>query len=106
MAPVSSWGCITGNTEVSWNRTPEKSGFYEQVIHVKGFSVFLSWRFSLSFCSVVVGPHIVLHRVSIRTLVSRSRLCVGWGQKEKSMLPVFGRPRSGPNPTRSHRDAG
>jgi hypothetical protein len=22
------------------------------------------------------------------------------------MLPVFGRPRSGPNPTRSHRDAG
>ena len=31
---------------------------------------------------------------------------VGWGQKEKSMLPVIGRPRSGPNPTRSHRDAG
>ena len=83
-----------------------KSGFYEQVIYVKGFSVFLSWRFGLFCCSVVVGPHIVLHRVSIRTLVSRSGLCVGWGQKEKSMLPVFGRPRSGPNPTRSHRDAG
>ena len=47
---------------------PGKSGFYEQVIHVKGFSVFLSWRLSLSCCFVVVGPHVVLHRVSIRTL--------------------------------------
>ena len=84
----------------------EKSGFYEQVIHVKGFSVFLSRRFGLFCCSVVVGPHIVLHRVSIRTLVSRPGLCADWGQKEKSMLPVFGRPRSGPNPTRSHRNAG
>ena len=43
---------------------PEKSGFYEQVIHVKGFLFF----FSGLFCSVVVGPRIVLHRVSIRTL--------------------------------------
>ena len=44
---------------------PEKSSFYEQVIHVKGFLFFFSGLFC---CSVVVGPRIVLHRVSIRTL--------------------------------------
>jgi hypothetical protein len=49
---------------------PRKSGFYEQVIYVKGFLFFFSKRFRLSCCCVVVGPHIVLHRVSIRTLVS------------------------------------
>ena len=30
-----------------FNAVLGKSGFYEQVIHVKGFSVFLSWRFGL-----------------------------------------------------------
>ena len=47
-------------------------------------------------------------RVSIRTLVSasflgaRSRL----GSVGESMLPVLGRPRSGPKSARSHRNTG
>jgi hypothetical protein len=28
---------------------------------------------------VLVGPHVVLHRVSIRTLCESSWLCAGWG---------------------------
>jgi hypothetical protein len=39
---------------------PLKSGSYEQIFYVKGFSVFLFWRFGLFCCSVVVGPQIVL----------------------------------------------
>ena len=44
---------------------PGKSGFYEQVTLVKGFLCFCLNR---TFVSVLVVPHIVLHRVSIRTL--------------------------------------
>ena len=68
----------------------------------------------VSFCFLFIGllflffvvTHVVLHRVSIRTLSEPLWLCAGWGSVESSMLPVFGRPRSGPNPTRSHRNTG
>ena len=73
---------------------PVKSGFYEQVVCVKGVFVFLFLASLLLF--VVVDPHAVLPRVSIRTLSEPLGLCAGWGQKEKSMLPVIGRPCEGP----------
>ena len=78
---------------------PEKSGFYEQVIYVNlAFSSLLLFCCSWSaYCS---PPCFYSH------FGEPLRLCVGWGQKEKSMLPVIGRPRLGPNPTRSQRDAG
>jgi riboflavin transporter FmnP len=47
---------------------PEKSGFYEQVMFVKGFFPFSLHR---AFVSVFVVTHVVLHRVSIRTLSER-----------------------------------
>ena len=72
---------------------PRKSCFYEQVVCVKGIFVFL---FLASLLFVVVDPHAVLPRVSIRTLSEPLGLCAGWGQKEKSMLPVIGRPCEGP----------
>ena len=73
-----------------------KSGFYEQVVCVKGVFVFLFLASLSLLLFVVVGPHTVLPRVSIRTLSELLGLCAGWGQKEKSMLPVIGRPCEGP----------
>jgi hypothetical protein len=80
-----------------------QSRVYEQVMFVKGFFLFSLHRALFLF---FVVTHVVLHRVSIRTLSERLWLCAGWGSVENSMLPVFGRPRSGPNPTRSHRNTG
>jgi hypothetical protein len=45
--------------------------------------------------AVVVAVDVALHRVCIRTLMSRMRsgLGAGWGSRGESMLPFIGRPQ-------------
>jgi hypothetical protein len=66
-----------------------KPTFYEQVTDVK-----LLFLFFLHTVLVVgsVAPHVVLHRVSICTLLSflPLKLGAGWGSVGKSMLPFIG----------------
>lgn len=70
---------------------------YEQVLAVK----FFSYQ-GLAF-AVVVAFVVALHRVCIRTLMSRmmSGLGAGWGSRGESMLPFIGRPRKTKTPTQS-----
>jgi hypothetical protein len=49
-------------------QVPAKSGFYEQDGAVNVFSVFLFLMFCFLLLLVLVDPHAVLPRVSIRTL--------------------------------------
>jgi hypothetical protein len=51
---------------------------------------FLSQGFAFS---LIVAPHVALHRVSIRTLdeLSWSELGAGWGSRGESLLPFLGR---------------
>jgi hypothetical protein len=57
---------------------PEKSHFYETVTDVNSdLPFFFHWGGFLFFVSVVT--HVVLHRVSIRTLCKPFWLCAGWG---------------------------
>jgi hypothetical protein len=46
------------------------------------------------FLLFVFAPHVALHRVCIRTLMShwQCRLGAGWGSRGESMLPFLGRP--------------
>jgi hypothetical protein len=65
-----------------------KRDFYEKVTDVNARSLFFL-RWCLSYW---------LRRMSFSTLFLYAlcmglRLCAGWGPMEKSMLPVFGRPR-------------
>jgi hypothetical protein len=55
-----------------------------------GFSFHRAFAFAL----VGVATHVVLHRVSIRTLdeLSSWKLGAGWGSAGESMLPFIGRP--------------
>jgi hypothetical protein len=46
---------------------PQKSAFYEQVTGVKGFVFVFSF---ISVFAFVIAPHVALHRVSMRTLMS------------------------------------
>jgi hypothetical protein len=53
--------------------------------------------------AVVVAFDVALHRVCIRTLMSRIRpgLGAGWDSRGESVLPFIGRPRKTKTPTQS-----
>jgi hypothetical protein len=53
--------------------------------------------------AVVIAVDVALHRVCIRTLMSRMRsgLGAGWGSIGESVLPFIGRPRKTKTPMQS-----
>jgi hypothetical protein len=64
--------------QVPTTPVPEKRDFYETVTEVNSdLPFFLRWEGFLYFAPV--ATHVVLHRVSIRTLCEPSWLCAGWG---------------------------
>jgi hypothetical protein len=68
----------------------EKRDFYEKVTDVNISSLFfLRWGLCFSFRL----RHMLFSTVFLYALCMSIKLCVGWGPMEKSMLPVFGRPR-------------
>src|SRR5260370_4879812 len=87
--------------------TDEMPTFYERSLT----SSFCSYFFFIGFLLLLfvrVAPHVALHRVSIRTLLSflPLKLGAGWGSVGESMLPFIRRPRSAPKSARSHRNTG
>ena len=72
------------------SRSLLKRGFYEKVTDVNiSFLFFFRWGLCFSFRL----RRMLFSTVFLYALCMSLRLCAGWGPMEKSMLPVFGRPR-------------
>jgi hypothetical protein len=69
---------------------PVKRGFYEKVTDVNISSLFfLRW----GLCFSLQLRRMLFSTLFLYALCMGLRLSAGWGPMEKSMLPVFGRPR-------------
>ena len=82
----SSW--VQGSRKLAKLRA--KRGFYEKVTDVNiSFLFFFRWGLCFSFRL----RRMLFSTVFLYALCMGLRPCAGWGPMEKSMLPVFGRPR-------------